>query len=77
MVDYPSLAHLIPGRQQEEEEEKPFSYAAEVGRTVSTGITRLGQSLIDLPKIFPGVDYDYKLAPWTEKPQTAVGETAS
>ena len=76
MVDYPSLSHLLPGGQQQEEE-KPFSYAAEVGRTVSTGITRLGQSLIDLPKIFPGVDYDYKLDPWTEKPQTAVGETAS
>ena len=66
-----------PTRTTPQEPQKPFSLSGEFVRTLGTGARGFAQSAIDLPKIFPGVDYDVTVPQFVDEPQTGVGRFAS
>ena len=59
-----SLAYLLPenntpgARRRQDEEDKPASWTSEFVRAVGTGARATAQSIAELPKVIPGIDYE-------------------
>ena len=71
-----SYAHLRPDRRQDQEE-KPWSLSSEFVRAVGTGARATAQSIAELPKIIPGVDYEVTVPEFGPRPQTVGGDIAA
>ena len=77
------MAHLLPEnntlgfRRRQDEEDKPWSLPGEFVRAVGTGARATAQSIAELPKIIPGIDYEVTVPEFTERPQTVGGDIAA
>jgi hypothetical protein len=71
-----SYALLRPDRRQDQED-KPWSLSSEFIRAVGTGARATVQSIAELPKIIPGIDYEVTVPEFTPRPQTVGGNIAS
>ena len=82
-MEFKSMAHLLPEnntlgfRRRQDEEDKPWSLPGEFVRAVGTGARATAQSIAELPKIIPGIDYEVTVPEFTERPQTVGGDIAA
>jgi hypothetical protein len=82
-MEFESLAHLQPDRNKPkgsrrwDRDEKPWSLSSEFVRAVGTGARATVQSIAELPKIIPGIDYEVTVPEFTPRPQTVGGNIAS
>ena len=79
-MEFESLAHLRPdrnkprGSRRRDRDEKPWSLTSEFVRAVGTGARATVQSIAELPKVIPGIDYEVTVPEFTPRPQTTAGQ---
>ena len=56
---------------------KPHGFWGEVTSAIGTGAQGFAQSIVDLPKVIPGIDYELDVPEFSDKPQTTLGNIAS